>query len=107
MKTLLAFWHWYETERPAQPINLEFFYARLRHHESASIEWALDAVNKRRGYRLGITEMLAKYGPVIKDMSIAACAAYERMREAVPNSGTVTVLDCECNECVRELAPKP
>jgi hypothetical protein len=82
MKTLQAFWHWVDNERPEK---LEFGCCR---HLSLAADHALDAacgiVGRRVGSPYRSVGFLREHWPAIRDLSLAICPALERAYEALP-----------------------
>lgn len=101
MKTLKAFWHWVDNEKPSE--------ITWKHLEPLSVvadralHMALELVDERRwgGDADGHESLdtLRDQWPAIRDLSLAICQAIERMHEQVEPSETMNVL--------REMYPEP
>lgn len=101
MKTLRAFWHWVDNEKPAEIM--------FKHLEPLSpvadraLNVALELVDERRwgGDADGHESLdtLRDQWPAIRDLSLAICQAIERMHEQVEPSEAMDVL--------REMYPEP
>jgi hypothetical protein len=84
MKSLRAFWHWVDNEKPAE-LESEHF-----RHLSDLADLALDTAGGMVGERIGqphaYVGRLRDHWPAVRDLSLAICEALEKMHEAVPKA---------------------
>jgi hypothetical protein len=89
MKTLQAFWHWFDNE---SPVTLEAYKKAakvLSVDEHAALSEAATAIRMRgcsAGSVVPLTWCLDTHPEALRDLSLALCAALERMHEQVPEA---------------------
>lgn len=84
MKTLTAFWHWVDNEKPAQ-LDADSF-----RHLSDVADQALDIASHAVGERVGrphaTVDQLREHWPALRDLSLLICSGLEVMHEDVPEA---------------------
>jgi hypothetical protein len=102
MKTLEAFWHWVENEKPAAITTYAAREKTCTEVEMRAVDMALDAVYERT-FRRWNDETWNEYAPALKALSLAFCEALERMHEQVPGPQAFTeaFLDAVYSDCPR------
>lgn len=96
MKSLQAFWHWVDNERPRE-LTADSF-----RHLSDVADQALDDASSTVAERIGSpyrgVAALRDYWPAIRDLSLSICQAIERMHAVVPEG------ECEDQPGLRNVA---
>lgn len=82
MKSLRAFWHWVDNEKPAE-LESEHF-RHLSDLADLALDTAGDMVGERIGQPHAYVGRLRDHWPAVRDLSFAICEALEKMHEAVP-----------------------
>lgn len=101
MKTLQAFWHWVDNEKPKE-VSWKHLVP-LTVVADRALHMALELVDERRwakdadGYKL--EDVLGEQSAAIRDLSIEFCRAIEKMHDLVQPSEAMDVL--------REMYPEP
>lgn len=93
MKTLLAFWHWVDNEKPAEVADKHL--DRLTYEEQRAVGVACELVLERLDADFEDYDdcacvdwrafnALRDHWPAVRDLSLAICRGLEAMHEAVP-----------------------
>jgi hypothetical protein len=92
MKSLRAFWHWVDNEKPSG--NLGEHIDALPHTQGRAVDLAIELVADRLGRdETTALDELREHWPAVRDLSLSICEALERMHEAVPEDAAMAALN--------------
>lgn len=85
MKTLERFWQWFDAEKPDSVVAADKAYSNISELAWESLNDAAGKITARGGESaMALLWAFDGHAGALRDLSLALCAALERMRAAVP-----------------------